>query len=263
MQRDARRAIVAFWREAGPDRWFKKDAAFDDEIRGAFSRRYEAAAAGKLTAWEQTRRGRAGAAHRCSTSFRATCSAATRAPIATDPLARAVAEPRASLAASTATCPDDAQFFYLPFEHSENLADQERGLALYTAAGDADGLKWAELHADIIRRFGRFPHRNAVLGRATTPEEQAFLDGGGLPAERATNWHDRLPRRLSLSGLADRRVGRIKTDVLGKLCDDLIKAGVHGLTPLGSTGEFAYLNTRAAHGRGAGHHRGGATSACR
>ena len=71
-------------------------------------------------------------------------------------------------------------FFYLPFEHSESLADQERGLALYKAAGDADGLKWAEIHADIIRRFGRFPHRNAVLGRATTPEEQAFLDGGGF-----------------------------------------------------------------------------------
>ena len=71
-------------------------------------------------------------------------------------------------------------FFYLPFEHSEDMADQERGLALYAAAGDADGLKWANIHADIIRRFGRFPHRNAVLGRATTAEEQAFLDGGGF-----------------------------------------------------------------------------------
>ena len=69
-------------------------------------------------------------------------------------------------------------FFYLPFEHSEDLADQERGITLYKAAGDADGLKWAELHADIIRRFGRFPHRNAVLGRATTPA------GAGLPRRR-------------------------------------------------------------------------------
>ena len=71
-------------------------------------------------------------------------------------------------------------FFYLPFEHSEDLADQERGIAFYKAAGDADGLKWAEIHADIIRRFGRFPHRNAVLGRTTTPEEQKFLDDGGF-----------------------------------------------------------------------------------
>jgi uncharacterized protein (DUF924 family) len=71
-------------------------------------------------------------------------------------------------------------FFYLPFEHSEILADQERAVSFYKAIGDADGLKWAELHADIIRRFDRFPHRNAVLDRATTPEEQAFLDGGGF-----------------------------------------------------------------------------------
>ena len=71
-------------------------------------------------------------------------------------------------------------FFYLAFEHSEQLADQERAVAFYKATGDADGLKWAELHADIIRRFDRFPHRNAALGRATTLEEQAFLEGGGF-----------------------------------------------------------------------------------
>jgi uncharacterized protein (DUF924 family) len=60
------------------------------------------------------------------------------------------------------------------------LADQERGVALYKAAGDDEGLKWGEIHADIIRRFGRFPHRNAVLGRTTTAEEQKFLDDGGF-----------------------------------------------------------------------------------
>jgi uncharacterized protein (DUF924 family) len=71
-------------------------------------------------------------------------------------------------------------FFYLPFEHSEDPADQERSVAFRKAIGDAEGLKWAEIHADIIRRFGRFPHRNAVLGRTTTPEEQKFLDDGGF-----------------------------------------------------------------------------------
>ncbi len=71
-------------------------------------------------------------------------------------------------------------FFYLPFMHSENLPDQEKAIAFYRAYDNEDGVKWAEMHADIIRRFGRFPHRNAVLGRATTPEEQAFLDGGGF-----------------------------------------------------------------------------------
>jgi uncharacterized protein (DUF924 family) len=64
--------------------------------------------------------------------------------------------------------------------HSEDLADQERAIAFYRAHNDADGLKWAELHANIIRRFSRFPHRNAVLGRVSTPQEQAFLDSGGF-----------------------------------------------------------------------------------
>ncbi|HEY1310696.1 MAG TPA: DUF924 family protein, partial [Pseudolabrys sp.] len=96
-----------------------------------------------------------------------------------DPLARAVAS-RAILNGYDGAFPDLRGFFYLPFEHSEDLADQERGLLLYKTAGDADGLKWAEIHADIIRRFGRFPHRNAVLGRVSTPAEQEFLDSGGF-----------------------------------------------------------------------------------
>jgi len=99
---------------------------------------------------------------------------------AADPLARAVAERALARGFDRAVAPALRTFFYLPFEHSENLADQERCVALNRAAEDEDGLKWAELHADIIRRFGRFPHRNKALGRATTPEEQAFLDSGGF-----------------------------------------------------------------------------------
>ena len=72
------------------------------------------------------------------------------------------------------------EFLYLPFMHSEHLADQLRCIELSRAAGHTESLKWAEHHADIIRRFGRFPHRNRLLGRATTPEEQAFLDEGGF-----------------------------------------------------------------------------------
>ena len=72
------------------------------------------------------------------------------------------------------------EFLYLPFMHSEHLPDQLRCIELSRAAGHAENLKWAEHHADIIRRFGRFPHRNRLLGRATTPEEQAFLDEGRL-----------------------------------------------------------------------------------
>ena len=71
-------------------------------------------------------------------------------------------------------------FFYCRSSIPRISPTRRRGIAFTPAAGDADGLKWAEMHADIIRRFGRFPHRNAVLGRATTPEEQAFLDAGGF-----------------------------------------------------------------------------------
>ena len=71
-------------------------------------------------------------------------------------------------------------FCYMPFMHSEALADLERCIDLFRGLGDAEGMKYAEHHADIVRRFGRFPHRNALLGRTTTPEEQAFLDGGGF-----------------------------------------------------------------------------------
>ena len=71
-------------------------------------------------------------------------------------------------------------FFYLPFMHSEDLEDQLYCVELCRALGNEDNLKYAEIHADVIRRFGRFPHRNDVLGRETTPEEQAFLDSGGF-----------------------------------------------------------------------------------
>jgi len=70
-------------------------------------------------------------------------------------------------------------FFYLPFMHSEQLADQDLGVQLARTLGD-EPLRYAILHRDIIEKFGRFPHRNALVGRATTPEEQRFLDDGGF-----------------------------------------------------------------------------------
>ena len=171
-------AIIAFWREAGADRWFKKDAVFDDEIKQRFLETYEAAAAGKLTNWESSADGALALLILLDQFPRNMFRGETRA-FATDPLARAVAS-RAILNGFDGAFPDLRGFFYLPFQHSENLADQERGVALYKAVGDVDGLKWAEIHADIIRKFGRFPHRNAVLGRVTTPAEQKFLDDGGF-----------------------------------------------------------------------------------
>ncbi len=171
--------IVAFWREAGPKRWFEKDASFDAEIRSRFLATHEAAAAGGLSAWESTAEGALALLILLDQFPRNMFRGQARA-FATDHLARAIAA-GALVRGFDAKAPEGMRVLYfLPFEHSEDLADQERGIALIKAAGDADGLKWAEIHADIIRRFGRFPHRNAVLGRVTTPEEQAFLDGGGF-----------------------------------------------------------------------------------
>lgn len=171
--------VVAFWRDAGPDRWFRKDAAFDDDIRRRFLALHEAAAAGKLSRWEASAEGALALLILLDQFPRNMFRGQARA-FASDPLARAIAA-GALVRGFDAQAPDGMRgFFYLPFEHSEDLADQERCVSFYKASGDADGLKWAELHADIIRCFGRFPHRNKALGRVTTPEEQAFLDGGGF-----------------------------------------------------------------------------------
>ena len=73
-------------------------------------------------------------------------------------------------------------FVYLPYQHAEDMAAQERGLDLYRAARNQEAYYWALVHADAIRRFGRFPHRNALLGRDTTPQERAYLESGGFGA---------------------------------------------------------------------------------
>jgi uncharacterized protein (DUF924 family) len=171
--------IVVFWRDAGPDRWFEKDAAFDKEIVDRFLVTHEAAAAGKLSDWEQTAQGTLALLILLDQFPRNMFRGDARA-FATDALALAVAAGGIVRGFDAQVPATMRGFFYLPFEHSEDLADQERGIAFYKASGDADGLKWAEIHADIIRRFERFPHRNAVLGRTNTAGEQAFLDGGGF-----------------------------------------------------------------------------------
>jgi uncharacterized protein (DUF924 family) len=170
--------VLAFWRAAGPDKWFAKDTAFDDEIRTRFLATYEAAAA-RMLAWDDTAEGALALLIVLDQLPRNMFRGSARA-FAADPLAREVTMRAIARGFDLAVAVPERSFFYLPFEHSETLADQERGVALNRASGDADALKWAELHADIIRRFGRFPHRNAVLDRTTTPEEQAFLDGGGF-----------------------------------------------------------------------------------
>jgi uncharacterized protein (DUF924 family) len=171
--------VLAFWRAAGPDKWFEKDDAFDGEIRERFLDTYTAAAAGRLAAWEEDAESVL-ALVIVLDQFPRNMFRGDARTYAADPLARAVADRAIARGFDRRFAPPERRFFYLPFEHSENLADQERCVALNRAGADEEGVKWAEIHAAIIRRFGRFPHRNRVLGRVTSAQEQAFLDGGGF-----------------------------------------------------------------------------------
>ena len=92
---------------------------------------------------------------------------------ATDALALAIAKAAVDKGYDDALAPGERAFLYMPFQHSENLADQNRSMLLFTALGDPRYLKYAKLHHDVIERFGRFPHRNAILGRSPRPDEIA------------------------------------------------------------------------------------------
>jgi len=175
--------VVGFWAAAGPAKWFARSDAFDAAIRLKFEPVHMAAARGKYDGWAADPEG-ALALVILLDQFPRNLYRGGGHAFATDGKARAIA--KAAIAAGHDRQVDAALrgFFYLPYEHSESLADQETGIALYEAlqaeTGDTEGLKWALLHRDIIARFGRFPHRNPALGRTTTPAEQAFLDEGGF-----------------------------------------------------------------------------------
>jgi uncharacterized protein (DUF924 family) len=172
------RDVVTFWRDAGPHRWFRKDAAFDAEFRERFLPAHEAAAAGRLAPWEATAEG-ALALLLLLDQFPRNAFRDTPRVYATDAQARDVAQRAVERGFDKATEPALRNFFYLPFMHSEQLADQERCVELSADAGE-ETRRYALHHRDIVRRFGRFPHRNAVLGRASTAEEQQFLAEGGF-----------------------------------------------------------------------------------
>ena len=171
--------ILKFWREAGPEKWFAKDEAFDAEIAQRFGEVQRKAAAGDLASWEDNAEG-AYALLILLDQFPRNLYRGSAQAFASDHLAVEVAQ-RALAQGFDQRIPNpERRFFYLPFTHAEDLALQERCVTLSRASGDEDALKWAELHRDVIRDYGRFPHRNSVLGRETTPSEQAFLDSGGF-----------------------------------------------------------------------------------
>jgi uncharacterized protein (DUF924 family) len=172
------RDVVDFWRSAGPDRWFAKNDAFDAEFGGRFLSAHEAAALGQLDDWANDAEGALALMVLLDQFPRNTWRGNARM-LATD--AKALAVARKAIEAGLDLKVDEAlrRFFYLPFMHSESLADQERSVEL-NAALDANTQRFAVLHRDIIARFGRFPHRNKLLGRTSSAEEQRFLDEGGF-----------------------------------------------------------------------------------
>ena len=171
--------VLSFWRDAGQARWYVKDDAFDAAIRDRFGSLWQQAAAGRLAEWERSDEGTLALLIVLDQFPRNMFRNDPRA-FSSDPLAREVALRALEHNVDARIGGELRQFLYLPFMHSEDLADQERCVALFAPLGNENNTKYAIIHADIIRKFGRFPHRNSVLGRGTTAEEQAFLDSGGF-----------------------------------------------------------------------------------
>lgn len=171
--------VVAFWREAGPKKWFAKDEAFDQAIKERFGALLTEAAAGGKAAWADTPEG-ALALILVLDQFSRNIYRGDRRAFAQDEMARAVARQAIAAGYADSIEPDLRTFVYLPFEHSEAIGDQELCVMLIHSLPDKSLMKWALEHERIIRRFGRFPHRNAALGRHSSKCEQAFLDSGGF-----------------------------------------------------------------------------------
>ncbi|MGE4241436.1 DUF924 family protein [Ramlibacter sp.] len=170
--------VVTFWRDAGPERWFRKDAEFDDAFRSRFLPEHEAAAAGELDSWNATAEG-ALALCLLLDQFPRNCFRGTPRMFSTDRKARAIADAAVRAGFDMQAEEKLRNFFYLPFMHSESPTDQDRCVQLTEPLG-GESHRYAQHHRDIVRRFGRFPHRNAVLGRESTAEELAFLAEGGF-----------------------------------------------------------------------------------
>ena len=175
---------MKFWFANGERdaRWFEKSDAFDAEIRSRFFALHELAASGGLDAWKETA-GDCLALIVVLDQFPRNMFRGTPRAFATDAQALETARLAVARGYDRAMTPSERMFMYLPFEHSESLEDQETScrlnepLAAFPATHDV--YRYAVRHREIVARFGRFPHRNAALGRPSTPEESEFLKQPG------------------------------------------------------------------------------------
>ena len=167
--------VLRFWfDELGADAWFRKDAATDETIRSRYSILYEVLAKWPAQAALASPE-RALATVLILDQFPRNLFRGSAQAFAADELAREVARGAIEKGFDEGFDKNRRLFFYLPFEHSENKADQARSVELIASLGDPNLLDWAVRHRAVVDRFGRFPHRNAVLGRFSTAEEEAFL----------------------------------------------------------------------------------------
>jgi len=172
--------ILAFWREAGPEKWFKKDPAFDQAIAARYGSAVEQAMTGALDHWSETPTGSLALVLVLDQFTRNIWREDARA-FSGDGKALSVAERAIETGQDFLISLEDRQWLYMPFMHSESLDVQRRGLVYFKdRLEDPNTFDFAVLHWEIIEKFGRFPHRNELLGRETTSEEQVFLDEGGF-----------------------------------------------------------------------------------
>jgi uncharacterized protein (DUF924 family) len=171
--------VIDTWLDAGEERWFFKNPAFD----GALSIRFKSALAdarnGAFDHWAESPRGALGLVILLD-QFSRNIHRGSPFAFAADRKALALSKSVMARGFDHHFPAPLALWFYMPFEHAEDLDAQMRGVALFTTRGPSEMIHWAALHRDIIARFGRFPHRNAILGRPSRPEELAFLAAGGF-----------------------------------------------------------------------------------
>ena len=171
--------VTEFWEQAGETRWFSKDAAFDGALKVRFGAALECARAGEFDAWGATPEGAVGLVILLDQMSRNIHRGSPLA-FAADLKALGMARRWVGQGFHLTLPAPRAQWLVMPFEHAEDLDAQRRAVALFQAMGLSDRAHWARIHLDIIARFGRFPHRNAVLGRVSTADELTFLGAGGF-----------------------------------------------------------------------------------
>ncbi len=169
--------VITFWRDAGPGKWFKGGATFDDACREHFGDAHMAAARRELDGWMDTADGALALLLLLDQIPRNIFRGSGHA-FASDGLALLHAEQAVESGLDQQVDRELRAFVYLPFEHCEEMAMQDRSIELMATLNE-NLLGYAHAHRNVILRFGRFPHRNAALGRTSTPEEQAWLDAGG------------------------------------------------------------------------------------